>query len=190
VPSDRDEEGGDAPKQKGGAFGAFGLSDMMKKAAFAAIGAAFMTEESVRSYVAESKLPRELAKAVLQNANQAKEQFFGYLAKEFTALVKKSDLPKVAEKFLREHTIEVEAKIRFRPNAAPEITLGGVRAASGGGEPAAGGAAPGGAGLPGPAAGGAAGPAAPANGLPAGRSAPPPPPPAPASDTPEIFPIG
>lgn len=122
---------GDAGRQKSGGFGAFGLSDMMKKAAFAAIGAAFMTEESVRGYVAESKLPRDAAKYLIQNASQAKEQFFGYLAKEITGLVKKSDLPRVASEFLKDHTIEVEAKIRFRANGSPEVQFGGIQLAPG-----------------------------------------------------------
>src|SRR4051812_3482267 len=47
-----------------------GLSDMMKKALFAGIGAVFMTEESVRAYVSESKLPRELAQYVIKNTGQ------------------------------------------------------------------------------------------------------------------------
>lgn len=104
-----------------------GLSDMMKKALFAGIGAVFMTEESVRAYVTEAKLPREIRNYLIQNSSQAKEQFFGYLAKELSQLVRKSDLPKVVQTFLREHTIEIEAKVRFRENGTPEV-IGGARA--------------------------------------------------------------
>ncbi len=112
---------------------------MMKKALFATIGAVFMTEESVRAYVAESKLPREIRNYVIQNTAQAKEQFFAYLSKELSQLVLKSDLPRVLQAFLKDHTIEVEAKIRFRAEGAPEIA-GGMRAVApapeGGPEPA------------------------------------------------------
>jgi hypothetical protein len=120
--ADRDDEGFENGKTKGG-----GLSDMMKKALFAGLGAVFMTEESVRAYVSDSKLPRDIGSYLIKNTGQAKEQFFGYLAKELSGLVRKSDLPKVVQGFLRDHTIEIEARIRFRDNGAPEVS-GGARA--------------------------------------------------------------
>jgi hypothetical protein len=113
----RDEDGIENGKAKGG-----GLSDMMKKAVFAGLGAVFMTEESVRAYVRESKLPRDIGSYLISNTAQAKEQFFGYLAKELSGIVRKSDLPKVVQTFLRDHTIEIEAKVRFRENGTPEVS--------------------------------------------------------------------
>jgi hypothetical protein len=120
MPIDRDDE-----LENGRARG--GLSDMMKKALFAGIGAVFMTEESVRSYVSDAKLPREIRNYIIQNTTQAKEQFFGYLSKELSQVLLRSDLPKVIQKFLADHTIELEAKIRFKSNGAPEVS-GGARA--------------------------------------------------------------
>jgi hypothetical protein len=99
-----------------------GLSEIMKKALFAGIGAVFMTEESVRSYVSDAKLPRDIRNYIIQNTTQAKEQFFGYLSKELSQIVIRSDLPKVIQRFLSDHTIELEAKIRFRSNASPELS--------------------------------------------------------------------
>lgn len=122
---ERDDEL-DGPKNRNASGLGGGVSDMMKKALFATIGAVFMTEESVRAYVAESKLPREIRNYVIQNTAQAKEQFFSYLSKELSQLVMKSDLPKVVQGFLKDHTIEVEAKIRFRGNGAPELSMGVV----------------------------------------------------------------
>jgi hypothetical protein len=108
---------------KGGRGGGV-LGDMMKKALFATIGAAFMTEETVRAYVSESKLPRDIRNYIVQNSAQAKEQMFAYVAKEISQLVRKSDLPKALKGFLADHTIEVEAKIRFKSNGVPEISSG------------------------------------------------------------------
>ncbi len=104
-----------------------GLSEIMRKAFFASLGAVFMTEESVRAYISDAKLPRDIRNFIIQNTAQAKEQFFAYLSKELTEIVLRSDLPKVIQRFLSDHTIELEAKIRFRPNGAPE-TAGAVRA--------------------------------------------------------------
>ena len=127
--ADRDEDAADNGKARTG-----GLSDMMKKALFAGLGAVFMTEESVRAYVSDSKLPRDIGSYLIKNTAQAKEQFFGYLAKELSGLVRKSDLPKVVQGFLRDHTIEIEARIRFRGDGTPEVS-GGARATPGGAAP-------------------------------------------------------
>src|SRR5207302_1730340 len=82
----------------------------------------FMTEESVRNYVSDAKLPREIRNYLIQNAAQAKEQFFDYVSKELSQVLLRSDLPKVLQKFLVDHTIELEAKIRFKANGSPEIS--------------------------------------------------------------------
>ena len=103
-----DERSHDAKRNAGG------LADMMKKAFSAGLGALFLTEESVRSYVAESKLPRDIAKYVIQTSASAKEQFFEYLTKEVSQLIRKSDLPQVVTDFLPGHDIEIEARIRFK----------------------------------------------------------------------------
>src|SRR5438105_15229740 len=105
MPSDRDDEIENG-KSRGG------LSDMMKTALFASVGAVFMTAESVRNYVSDAKLPREIRNYLIQNAAQAKEQFFDYVSKELSQVLLRSDLPKVLQKFLVDHTIELEAKIR------------------------------------------------------------------------------
>ncbi|GIW71313.1 MAG: hypothetical protein KatS3mg102_0855 [Planctomycetota bacterium] len=97
-----------------------GLSELMKKALLAGIGAVFMTEESVRGYVREARLPREIARLIIDNTQAAKEQFFRYLARELSELVRRSDLPAALLAFFREHTIEVHASIRFRASAAEQ----------------------------------------------------------------------
>jgi hypothetical protein len=130
MPLDRDDE-----IENGKSRGT--LSDMMKKALFASIGAVFMTEESVRSYVSDAKLPREIRNYLIQNAAQAKEQFFDYVSKELSQVVLRSDLPKVIQRFLADHTIELEAKIRFRSNGTPDVS-GAARAVAAAPAPPAG----------------------------------------------------
>ena len=108
-----------------------GIQDIMKKALSAGIGALFLTEESLRSYVADSKLPRDIAKSVIQSTNTAKEQFFQYLTKEVSQLIRKADLQKVVTGFLANHTFEIEARVRFRPNGKVDVETASLRAASG-----------------------------------------------------------
>lgn len=97
-----------------------GLGSTMRKALFAAVGAAFMTEEGLRSYVKDAKLPRDITRYVLNNAHSAKEQLFTYVARDVSELLRKSDLPKAIAQFLESHTMELS--IRFRPLAdAPAV---------------------------------------------------------------------
>lgn len=99
----------DLPLENGrGASGA--ISDLMKKAIFAGIGAVFMTEESIRGFLAEAKFPRDVRNYVVQNADRARAELFGYVSKEVKQLFQRADLPKVINEFLESHTIE----IRFR----------------------------------------------------------------------------
>jgi len=88
------------------------ISDIMKKALFAGIGAVFMTEESIRGYLAEAKFPREIRNYVVQNADRMRGELFGYVSKELKQIFQRADLPKVFNEFLETHTIE----IRFRKN--------------------------------------------------------------------------
>lgn len=95
-----------------------GLSDMMRKAVAAGMGAVFMTEESVRAYVSEAKLPREIARSIIQSSTAAKEQLLQYVSNEVSDLIQKTDLTGFLGRFLEQHEIEIEAKIRFRPTHA------------------------------------------------------------------------
>jgi hypothetical protein len=112
MPGDREDEIDNGRSRSG-------ISEIMKKALFASIGAVFMTEESVRTYISDAKLPREIRNFILQNTTQAKEQFFGYLSKELTDIVMRSDLPNVLRRFLSDHTIEIEAKTAAFFKATP-----------------------------------------------------------------------
>jgi len=94
--------------------GAGSISDMMKKAIAAGIGAVFMTEESLRSYLSEARLPREIAKALLQQSAQAKEQVMQFLSREIAGLIRKTDVNRLLLRVLEGHEIEVKARIRFR----------------------------------------------------------------------------
>jgi hypothetical protein len=109
---------GDLPPENGrGASGA--ISDMMKKALFAGIGAVFMTEESIRGYLTEAKFPRDIRNYLLQNTERLRAELFAYISKELGQVLRRSDLPKVLQAFLENHTIEVDARIRFRRDPKP-----------------------------------------------------------------------
>jgi hypothetical protein len=90
------------------------LGETLKKVFTAGVTAAFMTEESVRAYLAELKLPKEILNLLLQQANKSKEEITGRVSKEIVTMLQNVDLAKEFTKFSETHkfkiTIEIEKK--------------------------------------------------------------------------------
>jgi hypothetical protein len=73
------------------------LSDALKKLITAGIGAAFMTEESIRNYVSELKLP--------------KEELMHKVGNEIIKVVNRIDFVKEASRFVEEHKFKIKAEV-------------------------------------------------------------------------------
>ena len=58
-------------------------SEAVKEMTLTGLATIFMTEESVRTYLKEKKLPKELVSLVLESITKRKDDFYGLLAKEF-----------------------------------------------------------------------------------------------------------
>jgi hypothetical protein len=93
------------------------LTDLMKKVVLTGIGAIFMTEESVKRFLGEAKLPREIANYLQQNAQKAKDEFFSYMAKEIAEIVTARDFTEEFRKFFERNKIRVTAEIEFTPRS-------------------------------------------------------------------------
>lgn len=87
-------------------------SEAVKEATLTGIAAIFMTEESVRNYLKEKKLPKELASQVLDGISKRKDDFYGLLVNEFGKVLSKIDISGEISKFLETH--EVEVKLSFK----------------------------------------------------------------------------
>ena len=104
-----------------GAEGARGsLADGVKKALLAGMGALFLTEESARRLARDWKLPKELIGFVGQQAQGAKEEVLRVFAGEIRRFLESDSVRKEFWRGLTDKTIELEVKIRFRPDAAGE----------------------------------------------------------------------
>lgn len=101
--------------------GRSGLSvpETLKKLFTAGLGAAFMTEESVRSFVSEMKLPKETLNLLLQGASKSKEELVNRVGREIVNMVSKIDLVKEASRFVEEHKFKVTAEIEVTRKAKP-----------------------------------------------------------------------
>lgn len=89
------------------------LGETLKKVFTAGVSAAFMTEESVRAYLAELKLPKEVLSLLLQQANKSKEEITHRVSKEIVGIIHKIDFVKEFSKFAESHKFKISAEIEI-----------------------------------------------------------------------------
>ncbi len=87
------------------------VGDTLKKLFTAGVSAAFMTEESIRSFVSEVKLPKETLNLLLAGANKSKEELMNRVSKEIIGIVSRIDFVKEASRFVEEHKFRINAEI-------------------------------------------------------------------------------
>lgn len=93
-----------------------GLSDMLRKAMVAGLGAVFMTEEGIRTYVKDLKLPKELMGFVVGQAERSKDELFRVIGQELRHFFESPALRRELTRLLSEVTVEIKAEIRLKPN--------------------------------------------------------------------------
>ncbi len=93
--------------------------EVLKKVVSTGIGAAFMTEDAVKSILSDLSLPKEIMSGLLQNARNTKEDFLNSIREEVTAYLKKIDYSKEVEKILDQYDFEVTASIKAKKKRAP-----------------------------------------------------------------------
>jgi hypothetical protein len=96
------------------------LGETLKKVFTAGVGAAFMTEENIRAYLAELKLPKEFLNLLLQQANRSKEDLIQRVGKEIMQIVNKIDFVSEFSKFAENHRFRVTADIEIIRKDAKE----------------------------------------------------------------------
>lgn len=106
-----DEDSKKQQEEKEGADLKGFLGDTVKKVFTAGVSAAFMTEESVRAYVSELKLPKEVLNVLLQGANKSKEEITQRVTKEIIGILQKIDFVKEASRFVETHKFKITAEI-------------------------------------------------------------------------------
>ncbi len=96
------------------------ILETVKKLFSVGVGAAFMTEESIRSYLADLKLPKEALGFILQSANKGKEELVGRVSKEIGGLLSHIDIIKEVSRFAENHKFKVSAEIEVIPKKKTE----------------------------------------------------------------------
>lgn len=89
------------------------ISEAMKKIVLTGVGTIFLTEETVRSYLGELKLPKELWAGFLENAAKTKSEFLSTFAKEAAQVLSKVDIASEAKKFFEGHKMKISVELEF-----------------------------------------------------------------------------
>lgn len=100
-------------KNEGSSFDdAKGLfSETLKKVFTTGVSAAFMTEENIRSYLQELKLPKEILNVLIQSANKSKDEITQRVSKEIIGIFNKIDWISELSKFAETHKFKISAEI-------------------------------------------------------------------------------
>jgi hypothetical protein len=89
------------------------IGEAVKKLFTAGVTAAFMTEESVRGYLADVKLPKEILNVIVSGAAKSKDELTNRVSKEIIAMVQKIDFVKEASRFAESHKFKITAEIEI-----------------------------------------------------------------------------
>jgi hypothetical protein len=93
-------------------------SGFIKKLLTAGLGTFFLTEEALRTLLAEAKLPKELLSKILEGASNTRKEFTASLTREIVdRAMEKVDARALLQELVRENEFEVELKIRVKPKA-------------------------------------------------------------------------
>lgn len=88
-------------------------ADGLKKILSAGLSAVMMSEENVREFLKDVKIPKDALGTVLKGATKTKEEIVGKIGSEFSKLIEKIDIVEELTKFLREHKVKVSAEFEF-----------------------------------------------------------------------------
>jgi hypothetical protein len=101
-------------------------AELVKKVLTVGVGAAFLTEESLRGMVNELKLPKELIGGLLDSAGKTKNEFFQKLSSEIIERVSsRLDPQALVSEFLQKNEVEFTVKVNVKPKGKAAKTAPG-----------------------------------------------------------------
>lgn len=92
------------------------VTEFVRKAAVAGLGALFMTEEGIRSLGSQLKLPKEVLGYILSQAEKTKDDVGRVVSEEIRRFFQSEKLRDEFLKLLAGMTIEVKAEVRLVPD--------------------------------------------------------------------------
>jgi hypothetical protein len=92
------------------------IVEVMRKVAFAGLGALFMTEEGIRSLAGQLKLPKEALGFVLSQAERTKDEVGRVISEEVRRFLRSDKLRADFLQLLSGMRVEVTAQVRLVPD--------------------------------------------------------------------------
>ena len=90
------------------------ITEAIKKVVSIGVGAAFMTEDAVKTILSDLPLPKDIVNGLIQNAKGAKKEFSEGIRSEIRDYLSKMDITKVVETTLERYDFDVQAKVSLR----------------------------------------------------------------------------
>jgi hypothetical protein len=118
VPEDGDD---DLAGGEGGEGARRFVTDTVRKAFLAGVGALFMTEEGARRLAREWKLPKEVLGFVTSQASGAKDEVLRIMTEEMRKFFQSEALRREFVKLLGSMSLEVHAEIRLKDAAGGKL---------------------------------------------------------------------
>lgn len=97
-------------------------ADVVNKALVTGVGAVFMTEEGIRNAVSDMRLPKDVAKSVVAQAEVTKKEMFRIVGREVRTFLEQSNISQAIAGALADTTVEITTTIRFKPNGDGGVT--------------------------------------------------------------------
>ena len=97
-------------------------ADVVGKALVTGVGAVFMTEEGIRNAVSDMRLPKDVARNVVQQAETTKREMFRIIGREVRTFLEQSNISAAIAGALADTTVEITTTVRFRPNEDGGVT--------------------------------------------------------------------
>jgi hypothetical protein len=97
------------------------IPELIKKAVIGGVERGYESTESLRNFISQQKLPKEIANALFAQIDETKNGLFRVVAKELRNFLEAVDWQRELQKLLTTVSFEIKTEIRFIPNdAAPE----------------------------------------------------------------------
>lgn len=88
-------------------------SDVLKRVFAAGVSGAMLSEEAIRTYLQDVKLPKDVLNVIVQGAAKSKDEVTNRVTKEVIGILRKVDVVKEISRFAEDHKFKITAEIEI-----------------------------------------------------------------------------
>jgi hypothetical protein len=97
------------------------VPEVFKRAVLTGMGALFMTEEGIRNFVGDMKLPKDAVKFLVDQAEKTRSEVTRVVTQEVRRFFESETLRREIMRALSSVTVEVNAQIKLKPTGEPNV---------------------------------------------------------------------